>query len=218
MPQLHDIPIFPLPLVLYPGMLQPLHIFEDRYKQMVADLGGVDGEFGIVLAEPCGDDDEQVHTLGTIARITHLEPLCDGRANLICVGTTRFRIHRWQDGAPYARAHVEFLVESEGDTALAATVNDDLGHYLDALFGLMNMAAPDLPEPESPVALSYLAAAALQVDLCQKQDLLTADTAGERLSLLHALLDGETRRLETAIMQARASGRPFGGGFGISPN
>lgn len=211
---MREIPIFPLPIVLFPGMVQPLHIFEDRYKQMIADIGET-GCFGIVWADD-GDDAGRVQTTGTLARISRLDPLPDGRCNLICQGVERFEILAWRPGRPYAQAEIRPLGEPDGDTRLHAAIAATFDRYLGLAFSLLDRPIPPFAPPASAAELAYLAAAAMQVDLGEKQRLLMAPTTEARLSLLQSLLAREITRLEALTAMARWQG--VRGGPGISPN
>jgi len=113
------LPLFPLEMVLLPGERLPLHIFEDRYKQMIGDCllaqtrGRGQQEFGIVLAK-----DEEMHSIGCTARIeevTHRYE--DGRMDILTVGQRRFEILYTNDERSYLRGGVEFFDDDPGDDA-----------------------------------------------------------------------------------------------------
>ncbi len=88
-----EIPLFPLNVVLFPGMVLPLHIFEPRYRQMITDCFQEDKPFGVVLAQPGSIPLQEVpYTIGTMAEIRDLDRLEDGRFTLMALGTQRFRI------------------------------------------------------------------------------------------------------------------------------
>jgi Lon protease-like protein len=113
--------IFPLGTVLLPSGLLPLHIFEPRYRQLMADLtaDGAEGEVGIVLIErghEVGGGDQRVGT-GTLARLAHAEQLPDGRWLVLLAGVSRFRVAGWLPDDPYPQAEVDDLPEPDWDTA-----------------------------------------------------------------------------------------------------
>ena len=87
---LRDLPIFPLPIVLFPGAPQPLHIFEPRYQQLLADCRAGDRRFGIAYATPAGAADTDrlpdPGAVGCVALIRSVEPLPDGRSNILAIG------------------------------------------------------------------------------------------------------------------------------------
>ena len=115
------IPMFPLSLVLFPGQILPLHVFEDRYRTMVEEIIDKDREFGVVLIErgsEIGGGDTR-KSVGTLAEIIDSEKSNDGRWLLITKGTKRIETSRWLEDSPYPRAEVSFLDEEEflsGDT------------------------------------------------------------------------------------------------------
>ena len=103
------IPIFPLQTVLFPGMLLPLHIFEERYRQMVRDCMDGDDTFGVTLIRSGSEVGAPAvpHEIGTLARIVRLDPLEDGRFFLVALGEERFRIRELRTERPYLQASVE---------------------------------------------------------------------------------------------------------------
>ena len=106
-------PIFPLPIVQFPGALTPLHIFEPRYRKMLEDILSGDKTFGILLR-----GEEEVTTpasfsegnVGCLVEVAVVQQLPDGRSNILCVGGSRFRLVRFVDGEePYDQAEVELF-------------------------------------------------------------------------------------------------------------
>src|SRR5436853_683939 len=106
-----ELPLFPLNVVLFPGMRLPLHIFEDRYKLMIGTCMVTDQTFGVSLIQSGREvgGPAEVHPVGTTARIVEVERLPEGRLNLVAVGVDRFRIIERIDGQPYAQGRVELL-------------------------------------------------------------------------------------------------------------
>ncbi|HMD96846.1 MAG TPA: LON peptidase substrate-binding domain-containing protein [Terriglobia bacterium] len=120
------LPLFPLELVLLPQEQLPLHIFEDRYKQMIGEClqaqerGSGQQEFGIVLAK-----DEEIHSIGCTARIAKVaHRYDDGRMDILTVGQRRFEILYTNEERPYLRGGVEFFDDEPGDDAPPATDAD----------------------------------------------------------------------------------------------
>ena len=113
------IPIFPLPnVVLFPSVFLPLHIFEPRYRQMLAAALSGDRIVGMVLLKNERDLVEEpppVYDIGCAGLISHAEPLPDGRSNIILRGIERFRIVIEVGGRPYRRAQVASLPEADSD-------------------------------------------------------------------------------------------------------
>ncbi len=110
------IPIFPLPnVVLFPNVFLPLHVFEQRYRALVADALARDRMVGMVLLQPGYEHDYEgrppVYPIGCAGVITHAEPLDDGRYNVVLRGIEKFRILDEETSRPYRLAHVEALPE-----------------------------------------------------------------------------------------------------------
>src|ERR1700738_159982 len=179
------LPLFLLRSVLFPHMPMSLHVFEDRYQEMMRDCLGAGSSFGVVAiregkevggdAVPCA--------VGTLARIVHVERLADGRMNLLITGASRFRVLRPVLGKVYARAEVEYLQEeSEGVPGrLLLSLRSAFEGYLGSLRRVAHgySDVPDLPvEPE---ALAYLVAATLETSVDARQELLEAPDAADRI-------------------------------------
>jgi uncharacterized protein len=201
------LPLFPLGTVLFPGLVLPLHIFEDRYRQLVADLlaGPEPREFGVIAIkhgrETGVDGVSGLYEIGCTATLRRFEQHPDGRYDLVTVGADRFKLIRLGDAAPYFSAEVELLADEVGDAAAAAVAVGALQRsfrsYLDAL-SERGGARVNIPElPDEPVLLSYLVAAAAVVDLPVKQGLLAEPDALRRLSAERALLAMEIQMLRS---------------------
>ena len=116
------LPLFPLPTaVLFPNVFLPLHIFEPRYRQMVADALAGDRLIGMVLLRSGWQEEYEgrpaIYPIGCSGVITHVETLADGRYNLVLRGLDRFRVVSEDHSRPYRRAEIELL----GDTTVAPT-------------------------------------------------------------------------------------------------
>jgi len=137
------LPLFPLGTVLFPGLLLPLHIFEDRYRQLVRDLadGPEPRRFGVIAIrhgrETGVDGIQALYEIGCTAILRQVKPLEDGRYDVVTVGTQRFRLASLDDSGPYLRGQVDLLTEEAGDEAAAAqavrVVRDGFRAYLNAL-------------------------------------------------------------------------------------
>ncbi|HEY6277153.1 MAG TPA: LON peptidase substrate-binding domain-containing protein, partial [Streptosporangiaceae bacterium] len=200
-------PLFPLGTVLYPGLVLPLHIFEERYRQLVRDLlaGPEPRCFGVVAIrkgrETGIDGVEALHKIGCTTTLRQVTPLDDGRFELVTVGTQRFRLLALDQSQPYLRAEIDLLAEETGDEAAASvavrSVRRAFGEYLEAL-AAQRAARITLPElPDEPVLLSYLVAATMIVDLADRQVLLAAPDAAARLAAERAMLARENAMLRT---------------------
>jgi len=111
------LPIFPLPnVVLFPNVFLPLHIFEPRYREMVADAVKGDRMIGMVLLRPGWQGDYEgrppVYSVGCSGLITHVDQLPDGRSNIVLRGVERFQIIEEDDRLAYRRARIETLLDT----------------------------------------------------------------------------------------------------------
>lgn len=190
------LPIFPLPLVMLPNELLPLHIFEDRYRQMLRDVENHGNFFGVVLFEPQDSFDERPPTgsVGCVAEIRQSDTLDDGRSNILSLGIIRFRLIDYIDaGEPYLVGDVEFFEDEKDDDAEIEPLADQVF----ALFERMAKAAfklsgnrGRLPEIQrtDPEALSFLITAAFNFENQKKYGLLSLTSTVERLSELKQVL------------------------------
>jgi uncharacterized protein len=201
------LPLFPLGTVLYPGLVLPLNIFEERYRQLVRDL--VDGpeprRFGVITIREGRETGalgvSALYEVGCVAAIREITELPDGRYELVTVGTDRFKLHSTDGSLPYLRGEIELLDEPAGDeseTALLVTaVQRGFRSYLDVLAtrGPATISVPELPE--EPILLSYLVAASIIIDLPERQELLAEPDALSRLTAERKLLAKETAILRS---------------------
>ena len=209
-PQL--IPLFPLRTILVPGLVLPLHIFEPRYRLMIrtlAELPEDERGFGVVAIRPGADPEcdgrDALYEMGTMARITEIDTLADGRCDIVTVGARRFTIQGLDHGMPYTQASVTLHSEEVGDPAraslLAAAAVRLLGQYRRRIAAWGVIDVPEIEAlPKDPVVLSYLIGSAIVTDLPQRQRLLAADDAEHRLDALCELL-----RQEILVMGAMPS-------------
>jgi Lon protease-like protein len=197
-----DFPLFPLGIVALPSELVPLHVFEERYKTMIARCLEEKSEFGIVWM---GEDG--LRPIGCACEIAEvLERLDDGRINLIARGTRPFRIESRQDELPYPAGTVEFLDDKveEIDAEAAA---DAHAAYAD-LVSQATDRTPDLIEIGEMSA--YQMAATVEFGLDAKQGLLDLRSESARLKLVTRLFRAAMKRLdfvERAQARARSNGR-----------
>jgi len=208
-PVLTRLPLFPLSTVLYPGLLLPLHIFEPRYRALVADLtrspeaSGPDQSFGVIAIrtgnEVGTDTLPTLHPVGCTAALKQVEPLPNGRFDLVTSGDRRSRLHGLLPEGPYLVGEVEYLPEDVGaaPAALGAAVRAAYSEYREQLLEAAGQAPRVRGElPADPVMLSYLVASAMLLELGDKQRLLEYPDAGSRLRAELALLNRERRILD----------------------
>jgi len=214
---LRELPIFPLPLILFPGALQPLHIFEPRYRQLLADSLAGDRRFGIayVAEAPGHDPTPQPGDVGCVAEIRSTQNLPDGRSNIVTVGERRFTLLDWLPTTRlYRLARVEEFADEHGDpvevSAFAADVRRDFARLLAALATLTDRPEEPPTLPDEPELLSFQVAAALEFEAPAKLELLRVRSTLARLRRLAALLaplaaDAERRAM--VRRHARGNGK-----------
>jgi uncharacterized protein len=194
------LPLFPLGTVLFPGMVLPLQVFEDRYRQMVGDLldRPEPREIGVIAIrkgrEVGTENLHELYDIGCVARVRELEPLADGRYHLEVVGARRFRLLSTDDTRPYLLAGVEELPDEPGDdeaVAEAAAVQAAFRDYLNALADRAGAVIRIADLPDEPVLLSYVVAAAMIIDIPERQGLLAAADGLSRLKAERQLLTRE---------------------------
>lgn len=194
-PLMRLLPVFPLGTVLVPGAVLPLHVFEPRYRALMADLdagGPAPAEFGVVLisrGSEVGGGDLRL-TTGTLARVLEATELPDGRWVLAVVGTSRFRVQRWLPDDPYPRAEACELAEPD-DVAGLGVPGGPLRRAEVAVRRALRLAAEieDSPAPftfslaTDPAEAAWQLVAALPVGAHDRQRLLEEDRTAERLAL-----------------------------------
>ena len=197
-----DFPLFPLGLVALPSELIPLHIFEERYKTMMARVLEEEGEFGIVWVA-----DDGLRPVGCACEVAEvLERMPDGRINLVARGTRVFRIEARQDELAYPAGTVQFLDDRDEpvDPDIAADAHKV---YAD----LVEQATDRTPDPEEVERMSaYEMAATVELGMDAKQGLLDLRSETARLKLVTRLLRGAIKRLDyigRAQARARSNGK-----------
>ncbi len=203
--------MFPLNTVLLPGMVIPLHVFEDRYRAMVRDLLAIPDPtqrlFGVVAIREgyeVGDHGVQsAHRVGTLAQVTEVTPHEDGRFDLLVTGRQRLKMETMNTAGEYFTADVELLAdEEETDPEAIEHARLQADHtlavferYRDALSTLRGDTVLTGTMPADPTYLSFALAATCLLTLRERQALLEADSAVERLAMLAAALRTEMRAM-----------------------
>jgi uncharacterized protein len=199
--------MFPLGTVLFPGLLLPLHIFEDRYRHLVRDLvqQPEPRRFGVIAIregrETGFDGVSALYEIGCTATLRRVTERDDGRFDLVTIGAERFRLTELDDSKPYLQGDVEILPEDTGEKAAAdaavEAVQRAFRGYVNALNarGATQVSIPELPD--DPLALSYLVAASIIADLHDRQALLAEPDALRRLIAERTLLSRETSMLRS---------------------
>jgi Lon protease-like protein len=197
-----ELGLFPLPLVLVPTERIPLHIFESRYRELIAECLERDEEFGLVLAT----GDGAVHEVGTRAAVAQVvEELDDGRLNIVVEGRERFRLLELTKGRSFTTGEVEEVLDDADDVP----DDDDRDRALELFRELAETAGAEeveVPDASSPL-LDFELAARVDFGVETKQELLASTSPRERMTKLVALLETalEALRLEQQLHH-RASG------------
>ena len=195
-----EIGLFPLELVLLPNERVPLHIFEDRYKDLIGECLAETTEFGLIL-----EDDDGLREIGTRTSVVELiDTFDDGRMNVLVEGRSRFRVIELTEGRPFRTADVE-AVEDDGELPLEADVERTIAVFR-RLVAVAEADEIDEPSAGSPV-LSFELAARVDFGPELKQELLELRSEGQRLRRLAELLDQAAQALtrEREVRQ-RAAG------------
>lgn len=213
------LPIFPLPLVLFPGVTIPLHIFEPRYRRMLADCLERDRRFGIVfLAE--GATEESLGIGGDVGCVAHVlshEALPDGRSNITVEGRDRFMLRAFVTSAlPY---HVGMVVPHE-DVPEPVDSLEPLATHVRERFERIARAARTIsddedaiPElPDDPTLLAFRVASFIDLSVAERQRLLASTSPGERLRTVDSVLEPAVDPMEQrAVVHGRAKTNGRGG-------
>lgn len=194
------LPLFPLPAVLFPGAPMPLHVFEPRYRQLVAHAVEGSERFGLVFHDPDlhGPFSTEGGGIGCVALILRYQPLPDGRSLILCRGEERFRI---EDGIESGAAYWEALAapyEDEDDEGegLVEMRQGSIALFYRVLGEVLNYKHP-FPELDPRAETSFQIAQAIRVDPAWQQELLELRLERDRL-----------RRLDELMHVALESGEP----------
>lgn len=222
------LPLFPLHTVLFPHLPLPLHIFEQRYRDMTRDLlrphNAFDGRFVVAMITQGqeANDQPQAHSVGTICEVRRAERLPDGRYAMLAVGIGRAKLGAVDASGPYATVEATPLEELPGDQAerLLPSAQAALDGYLDTVKQYVASAAslgkesPEIQDvaasldqvlqpihlPDDPLAASYAIGGVLQIELTRKQQLLEMPDAATRLRVEIELLRREARLLRDGAL------------------
>lgn len=201
------LPLFPLGTVLFPGLVLPLHLFEQRYRDLARDLLALperERRFGVVAireGREVGEDGVRaLHAIGCTAQVRQVEGAPDGTYDLTAVGTRRFALDGLVHDRSYLQGEVTWLPDDVGDpdeaAVLAPSVRTAFGDYLTALSeaGAGDLDVPTLPD--DPLVLSHLVAATVSIDLDERQGLLAEPDGRARLRAELRLLRREVVLLD----------------------
>lgn len=213
-----ELPLFPLSSVLFPGMTNSLHIFEERYKTMINGCLQNDQPFGWVLIEEGREALGSLahpYRVGCTAQIARVQPLEQGTMNIMIMGEERFEIKSLQYDQPYLVGTVEMYPLSNKDPKRLeqheARLRPLIERYLSILAKAENMDFDPQQLPKDPIELAYLSAAILQqLTTAQKQHLLTAPSAVTLFKDIYAIYHREVTILEMMATRGdRTVDQPF---------
>ena len=200
-----EVPLFPLNTVLFPGVVTPLHIFEERYRTLVRELVGIesvfDRVFGVIAIREgyeVGDHGMQsAHRVGTLVQLTEVEPYDDGRFDIEVIGRQRLRVTESDNSGPFLRGEVELLPDEDEPDAVAEAERTlaTFEIYRETLSELRGGPVLAGEMPHDPAYLSYALASTCLLTLPQRQALLEAESARERLGMLRRTLHEEMRAM-----------------------
>jgi Lon protease-like protein len=197
---MEEIGLFPLGIVLLPTERTPLHIFEERYKELIGEAVAHEREFGLVFA-----DEDGVRTIGTRAAVIEvLQRFADGRMNIVVEGHDRFSVVTPTEGRSFQTAEVEPVEDGPaGDPE-----PEQIEACLEAVQEVADLAGGQIPDvdPGEPM-LSFRIAGHIEFDSSAKQELLEMRSERDRLGRLIELLEdaAETLRFQK-IARERATG------------
>ena len=185
---MNELGLFPLGIVLLPSEQIPLHIFEDRYQELIGECLAEEREFGLVFA-----DEDGLREVGTRAAVTDvLEKFDDGRLNIVAEGRERFRLLELTQGRSFQTALVEEIADDQDDAD-----PDDTERAIDLFHQLVELTGAEVEEPRLEVPqLSFELAGRFEFAPELKQRLLQLTSERERMKLLAELLTGAAAAVE----------------------
>ena len=188
----------------------PLHVFEPRYRQMIADCLEEGHSFGVVaIREGTEVGPANPYDVGTLAKIVRIDRLDDGRMNLLVMGASRFEIVETANDRPYLRGQIRIIPEAgdlDATAQLTETTATAFQHYSNLLRQLVGQKVDEAEPPMEPELLSYLIAAALNLQVPEKQTLLAERRTDSRLLLELRILRKEILLLKQMVAHAAAAG------------
>ena len=197
-----ELGLFPLGVVLLPTERLPLHIFEERYKELIGECLETDGEFGLVYA-----DDDGLRDLGTRARVVEvLTRFEDGRMNILVEGGERFRLTELTDGRSFNTGLVSPIDDGD-DPAGQPAVDEAL-----RLFGALREVTEsdvEVPDADTP-QLSFALASKVELPVDDKLALLAETSERVRMEQVQELLANAlltAQRVRRAAERASTNGK-----------
>lgn len=220
-----EIPLFPLPLVLFPQVVVPLHIFEERYRMMINRCIEESSTFGIVLIPPgtSTESESTIRRVGVTARVIQFERIEDGRINIMAAGESRFRVLEFTGSKPHWTASVEFFEDDrERDEDLQESYDNVVHlyrevHRLAAQLRGVQFDVEEIKIPISPATLTHMVSFVLDIGPEAKQALLEMTSIEGRLKTLTVHLEEGLQRLNAEIAREKISHKVKGNGHYSKP-
>jgi ATP-dependent Lon protease len=193
----NQLPLFPLPVVLFPGVPLPLHIFEQKYRQMLEDIRVTNNLFALSYFDSTTSERDlpAVGQVGCVAEVTETQTLPDGRSNILTIGVVRYRIQSYvEHGDPYFVVRVEFFEDDEEDEQVLSEAAEEVAEMFTRIAKAVRTInderanLPDISDTE-PQRLSFLVAAAMEIEVEVRQELLELRSTSERLERLRGMLN-----------------------------
>lgn len=190
------LPVFPLPVVLFPGVPLPLHIFEPKYRQMLDDIRVTNNLFGLSYFDSSTaiEDRPAVGHVGCAAEVSESQMLPDGRSNILSIGLIRYRVEDYlESDSPYLRARLSFFEDDAEDESALREKSREVAQNFSRIARAVRTIndertnLPDISDTE-PQRLSFLVSAALEIEPDVKQELLELCSTSERLKRLRDML------------------------------
>ncbi len=199
------LPLFPLQAVLLPEEILPLHIFEERYKDMIGDCVDRKEPFGIVLIKEGLEvgDPAVPFQIGTTADIVNVEHLTEGRMNIMTRGHQRFETAEVVQRSPHVVGQIRYLEELAGEVSaeLAAEATNQYSDFIRNLSALAGGWTAHAEVPKDPIGLSYGIASNLDLPTSTRQELLELPNAQARLEILLPLLKLGNEALQEEVVK-----------------
>lgn len=202
--RIKQLPIFPLPVVLLPNELLPLHIFEPRYRQMLKDAQINNNLFGLSYFNPENslESRPEIGSVGCIAEIKQVQTLEDGRSNILTVGAIRYRLEGYAaTDEPYLVGEISVFEDYESDPAILQPLAEEVYAMTEKVISAgQQLAESPLPSPKiataEPQALSFLVASAVSLPPENKYEMLATRSTIERLETMREILKEAITRIE----------------------
>jgi Lon protease-like protein len=214
-----EIPLFPLNVVLFPGMHLPLHIFEPRYREMIALCSEEKRPFGVILIRE-GDESGAPAVpfdIGTTARILNVDRMEDGRMNIVTVGEDRFRLTSYTaQKKAYMVGEIEPLNDEPVPGAELAAAAREVSQLAQRYVAMVQAASGHdlmpLQMGEDPARISFVVGGTLHIDNHQRQQILESTLIVQRLAMERAILEKEIAKIEEFLrLKKGGSLGPFSG-------